>query len=436
MRRLLPPSVLVLGLAIGTLTIATPAVAAISRPEAERAVADVREALARDGGKLWGVDLRGPILFVDAGTHEAVGTDPDSAGILTRDGTLFAGKLPAEINPSNTALRWGGRRWSMVLWPLPEDAVLRRTVLIHELWHRVQTDLHLPVTGPNTAHLDTPDARLWLQLEWRALAAGLERSGDARKQAIADALAFRAVRRSEIPGSAAEESALERHEGLAEYTGVRLASASPAERIVYAQRAVARSSSRPSFVRSFAYVSGPLYGLLLDDARPDWRTALAGGADLGELLRVATALPPPDSSARAAEPRAAGYGRDSLRAAERERERRRQERLAGLKRRFVEGPTLRLPLRSPNVSFDPNRSQPLDTLGTVYGNLRISESWGVLEAPEGGLIAANWMEATVPAPTVTAGDTLRGPGWTLAIRPEWTLAPGGAPGSWQLSAKK
>jgi len=354
---------------------------------------------------------------------------------------MFAGTLPAEINASNTSLHWGGRLWSMVLWPLPEDPVLRRALLIHELWHRVQADSGLPSSAPNNAHLDTPGGRLWLELEWRALSRALDSMGDARSQAVNDALTFRATRRREFPGSAAEERSLERHEGLAEYTGVRLASWSAAERARYARAAIAGASSRPSFVRSFAYVSGPAYGLLLDDARPGWRKELGGAADLGELLRTALKLPPPDSTVEAAERHAAGYGIDSLRAAEAERDRKRQERLAELRRRFVDGPTLRLPLQSPRLSFDPNRSQPLDSLGTVYGGMRISERWGVLDAPGGGLVASDWMSVTVQAPEwgapmATAGDTLRGPGWTLTLKPGWELGSGASPGSWRLAAKK
>ena len=79
--------------------------------------------------------------------------------------------------------------------------------------------------------------------------------------------------------------------------------------------------------------------------------------------------------------------------------------------------------------------EPLDTLGTVYGAVRITESWGILEA-ENALIAPDWTAVTVTAPGVTAGDTLRGPGWKLALRPDWELQSGASPGSLQLSRKK
>jgi hypothetical protein len=417
------------------LLLASPALAAIPRAEAERAAADARAALARDGGAMWGVSLDGPILFVDGATREVLATDSDSAGVLKPDGALFAGVLPREINVANTSLRWNGRLWSMVMWPLPADTLMARALLIHELWHRVQNDLGLPASGPANAHLDTQEGRLWLQLEWRALARALELTGAARQKAIADALTFRAVRRQKFPGSASEENALERHEGLAEYTGVRLAAPTSAKAAAMARSAIGRAGSLATFVRSFAYVSGPAYGLLLDDARPGWRRELGGGADLGELLRTALKLPAPDSSASLARARAGPYGLDTLRTAESARERKRLQKIKQL-RALYGGPTLRIPLTSPKLSFDPLGLQPLDSLGTVYGGLRITDRWGILDAPEGGLIAGDWSAVTVPAPGAATRDTLRGPGWKLALRPNWELQEGTSPGSMKLEIKR
>src|SRR4029079_12075047 len=92
----------------------------------------------------------------------------------------------------------------------------------HELWHRIQDQLGLPSSGASNDHLDTRDGRYWLQLEWRALAAALATSGPDEKRAITDAALFRTRRHRIFPGGADEERAMEMHEGLAEYTGVRL----------------------------------------------------------------------------------------------------------------------------------------------------------------------------------------------------------------------
>ena len=101
------------------------------------------------------------------------------------------------------------------------------------------------------------------QLEWRALAQALRATDDApRRCAAADALAFRAARRAAYPGSAAGEDALELHEGLAEYTGVVVGR--PGDRTGAALHDLGAHVEDPSFVRSFAYATGPAYELLLD----------------------------------------------------------------------------------------------------------------------------------------------------------------------------
>ena len=58
------------------------------------------------------------------------------------------------------------------------------------------------------------------------------------------------------------------NEGLAEYSGRRLVGYSNADIV---KVAAAKRADDTGFVRSFAYVSGPLYGFLLDAASADWR---------------------------------------------------------------------------------------------------------------------------------------------------------------------
>ncbi len=51
------------------------------------------------------------------------------------------------------------------------------------------------------------------------------------------------------------------------------------------------------------------------------------------------------------------------------------------------GPILILPLAAASIGFDPALAESLDSLGTVYGGLRLTDQWGVLEAAEsGGLV--------------------------------------------------
>src|SRR5262249_1706369 len=157
-------------------------------------------------------------------------------------------------------------RWSTLAWGLvPSDKGLRENVMMHELFHRVQPDLHLllPESASND-HLDTLEGRYWLQLEWRALARALILSGPRRLTATRDALAFRVKRRAIFPEARERERVLEINEGLAQYSATVMATDSPADAIDDAIDQLTRAARNESFVRSFPYALGAAYGLLLD----------------------------------------------------------------------------------------------------------------------------------------------------------------------------
>jgi hypothetical protein len=387
---------------------------------------------------MWGKPLYGATLFVDETTRDVVANRPDYQNLLKPRGEVFVGALPLEESAANTSKRWGGVDWTMVLWPLPDNAFERDKLVIHESFHRIQEDLGLG--GPDTAndHLDTEEGRLWLQLEWRALRTALLQQKEARKKAAKDALVFRAYRRSLFKDAGAHEQALEMHEGLPEYTGIVLCASGAREAAGYAAARLEGAGSMPTFVRSFAYMSGPPYGILLDEARPDWRKTLKGTDDLGDLLAAAigTALPP-DLKA-AAQGGAQAYGGRELMASEQGRAAQKSQQDAAMRRRFLEGPVLNLPLTEAfSYSFDPTNQVPLEGVGTVYPYLRISASWGILEATQGALMLMKEgmiSGVRVSAPKDPAARPLAGEGWTLTIKEGWSVVPGNRPGD--LGLKK
>src|SRR5205823_14627793 len=135
-----------------------------------------------------------------------------------------------------------------------------------------------------TEQLDAADGRYWLRLEWRALARALRESGEQRKLAVRDALAFRQARRLLYPASVEDERAQEITEGLAAYTGTVLAAQSAADAIVSALDLLANAEAEESFVRTFAYKTGPAYGVLLDASSPGWTRQVRGSDDLATLV--------------------------------------------------------------------------------------------------------------------------------------------------------
>ncbi len=377
----------------------------------------------RDNGRLWGVSLCAPMLFVDRKTRTVVANQADKEGILTKDGNVFVGQLPAKVNIANTATEWAGVKWTMVIFPLPEDKIRRANLMAHEMWHRVQNDIGFPSSGAANNHLDSRDGRMWLQLEWRALAAALMSRGKQRHQAIADALLFRAYRRAVFPQAASEEREMEMHEGLAEYTGVRL-SGSPNLNQYVVDKDLKEAAQKQTFVRSFAYASGPAYGILLDETKTNWRNNLKKEDDLGSLLQKRLSIKLPQNIEQAAELRAKNYDSNKLRAFETERENNRQKLLAEYRAKLVDGAVLELPILKMSMQMNPGTLVPLEPIGTVYPDIRIVDAWGILTVTKGALIKSDFSKIYVSAPSSLSAPSIQGDGWTLELNAGWTVAAG------------
>ena len=397
---------------------------------AARAFGEIEAASAADGGKLWGHELLGPVLFAERASRAVVANQPDEESKLTEKDGVFVGVLPPEVGIANTSLQWAGVRWTMVVWPLPESRYERAWLLLHECFHRIQPLLPHAGSDPPNAHLDGEAGRAWLRLEMRALAEALVRRSELRERSLEDALLFRAQRRALFPTAATEEAALERNEGLANYTGLVL---SGLPEWVLADRAAAkleRDELSDSFVRSFAYATGPGYGVLLDELAPGWRPKVDARSDLAQMLATAISWKAPEALAAEAERRAARYDGAGVFADERERAAHRAELAAAQRARFVDGAVLALPIGSRfSYTFNPNDVSTLEGFGSVYGTAKVTDEWGILEVTSGGLLLLRDSRGMltglrVPAPADPDARPLSGDGWTLALADGWTLGAG------------
>jgi hypothetical protein len=409
-------------------------IAPINLDAARQQFRAAQEICGRDAGRLWGVSLCGPILLVDPQSRQVVANQQDGEGALKKNGDVFTGSLPASINISNTPTQFAGVLWTQLIWPLPEDLSRRNTMLAHELFHRIQNRVPIPAQKEAANdHLDTLDGRYLIQLEWRALAAALRCHAQIPcQQAVSDALVFRAARYQLFPSSAAQETSLELMEGVAEYTGVALGNRTHEEQVKAALYDLSAHVSDQTFVRSFAYATGAAYGLLLDKYMPGWRQQLRSGPSLSDLLQRAAHISLPRNINDTAAERAQAYEGATLRSAEVEREKKRQQTLAANRAKFVDGPILVIPLHRVDIQFNPQTLQPLEKLGTVYPTMRISADWGVLEVSNGALLKSDWSAVSVVAPTIL-GATLKGDGWTLELKPNWKLVPAGRNGDFALA---
>jgi hypothetical protein len=390
------------------------------------------------GRRLWGQTLCGPVVLVHAPTRASIANRPDPDGRFTPGAGAWLGALPAGMPTANTSVAWGGAEWAMVLLPLPADPFDRLALLAHEAFHRIQDELGLSARDVQNPHLDDEQGRVLLRMELRALADALRHDGEAGRAALLDALRFRAHRHHLYPGADTLEALLERHEGLAEFTGVAFAMSvlnTPLDPVL---ERLERFERRPSYVRALGYGTGPALGMLLDRHAPGWREE-AGERPLAALLADAAGVTHLDTgSAGDIVDHARRYGYEVVVAEESQRARESAARLADIRARLLDGPVLLLRQDDLRASFNPNELVPVGDAGTYYPTGTFQAAWGTLSVTAGGaVVSPDWRTVRVPAPDdPTAGESaVRGEGWALELAEGWTVQPGGD-GVWRVVGEK
>lgn len=385
------------------------------------------------GEALWGRSLCGPHVLVHAPTRAALTSRPPPGQAFAPVAGVYAGRLPAGMATANTAVEWGDERWAMVLLPLPADPRARYTLLAHEAFHRAQPDWGFEMADPSSPHLDEETGRVWLRLELRALARALDTTGEDAARATVDAVHFRAHRHRLYPGADTIEAKLELNEGLAEYTGVRYAAMVLGDDHAGIARATRDYENSASFVRSFAYATGPAMGLLLDRRDPGWRSRVHARGLAGLLADAVLGDAPLVAGEAELAARAAAYGHTTIAAEEAERATRLAARLADIRGRLVDGPILLLRQENLNAVFNPNELVPVPGEGTYYPTASFRAAWGQVEVRAGGaLLAADWTTLRLPAADVRVeSGVVHGAGWILELAEGWSLRQRGA--GWEVA---
>ena len=266
-----------------------------------------------------------------------------------------------------------------------------------------------------------------MQLEWRALAKALIETGPSQAAAIGDALAFRTYRHTQFQDAQKAEASQEIAEGVPEYTGVMTGEPDANAARWHAAGKLAHPDTTISFVRSFAYTSGPGYGLLLDERLPSWRSGLTAKVDLSVLLASTLG----GQGRVAADDRALLYGASEIRAMEVDRAAKGEAEKAHYRALLVNGPTLTTP--SPgNFSFNPSSLISLGNGYVVYPTFHAIAKWGTLDVKDGVRLPSDFSSVTLAAPKNTQGSHLEGPGWTIDLAPGSSIVPGSQPGSFIL----
>lgn len=370
---------------------------------------------------LWAIDINAPILFVDPISRRVWASEKDKEGQLSKSKKLYAGVLPPSVNIANTAIQWSGKRWAMIMLPLPEQKQARLNLITHELFHQVQPEIGFGNLGEKSnAHLDTYDGRLLLRLELQALVQAVQTTDQERSNHIANALRFRKERQTSDEIKKAENS-LELNEGLAEYTGAIMSGRTPDETKAHFKNSVELFYQNQTFVRSFAYQTVPMYGYLLSQTNNSWQQKVTRDTNLTDYFENAFSLEIDITPTVETIAQANNYQFEQIQKEEQQRETERLEVIGGYKNRLLQKPTLKLIFEKMQISFDPRNIIPIDDIGTVYPTLRVTDNWGILTVENGALLSANWSNVIVSEPTSISDNLVKGDGWTLELNENWVV---------------
>jgi hypothetical protein len=388
---------------------------------------NIEEICNRDGGNLWGKNLYGPLMFIDRTSRKIIANQPDNSDLLKLKDGVYTGLYPKEYIINTTAIDFGGVLFGMAPLPNEEDDFRIKTRAIHSLFHRFQETAGIVPENFNAINMDEKEARLWIKLEWRALKKALDSEGEEQTLAIRDALIFRGSNRESFPKYASMENRFETYEGLATFTFLLLTSQSPEEYKTRLIEYLDRIYSFQSYARSYGSIHGALYATLLHAKGFDFKTITSDTVDLGLIVRELYHIELPHVCRDVAGSISLNYNINDIYKEEDQRLQDIKERLNNRVSVFTEKPVVFLELESPYFDFEPEDVQFLDTLGTLYQTMRVSDNWGKLTVDKiGCLISNNYKYLRITAKGLkTEKNHINGEGWQMILNDGWEIRESG-----------
>jgi len=393
--------------------------------KASRYFKDIEQICNRDSGKLWGKNLYGPIMFVERVTRRIIANQPDNEGLLKSKDGVYTGLYPKELILSNAPVKFGGVQFAMAPLPTEEDEYRIKTRAIHSLFHRFQENEGIITSTFNVNNMDEKEARLWIKLEWKALRKAINTIGEERQLAIRDALIFRGSNRELYHKYAVDENRFETYEGLATFTYTLLCTNSPEEFKTRLFENLDRIYSMQSYARSYGIIHGALYASLLYAKGYDIKKINTNNFDLGNTVKELYNIDLPAICRDVAGSIAVNYDIEAVNKEEEKRDADTKESIHSQISIFTEKPVVFLELESPYFDFEPEDIHSLDTLGTLYNSIRVSDNWGKLTVDKGGCLVSNNLKfIRITAKAFKADKNhISCDSWHLILNDGWQLVP-------------
>lgn len=393
--------------------------------KASRYFSEIEQICNRDSGNLWGENLYGPVMFVDRVSRRIVANLPDKDGFLKSKDGVYTGLYPKELLVNNAPVDFGGTKYAMSPLPEQEDDYRITTRAIHSLYHLFQEKEGIPAVMFNANNMDEKEARLWIKLEWKALRKAINTDGEESQLAIRDALIFRGSNRELYHKYAIEENRFETYEGLAAFTWIKFCSKSPEEFKTRLFEMLDRIYSMESYSRSYGGIHGALYATLLYKKGFDLRQIKTDNFDLGGAVKDLYNIELPVICRDVGGSLAVSYDMDLILKEELKRDVLIKQSILSQASTFTEKPVVFLELESPYFGFEPEDIHALDSLGTLYNSIRVSDNWGKLTVEKGGCLVSNNLKfLRITAKSFKADKNhVSGDGWHLILNNDWELIP-------------
>lgn len=386
---------------------------------------EVKQLCDRDGGTLWGENLYGPVLLIDFPTRRVWANSGDAEGLLKERDGVFTGVYPKDRLIQTFATEYGGTLFGMVPLPREEDAYQIKQRAIHALYHSLQHRRGFDSYFYKNQHINESPARIWLLMEWEALEKAVTSQGENRRNALRDALVFRQYRRLLYPDQVQDENQFEANEGLAMYTAGRILADSAEEGIEEALNLLNRIRGYRNFEHAFGFTSGELYAWLIGSKTTSLDSLITTNTDLAEIASQLYQVSVPNMvNEDITSSLTAGYDYDEIRQNEMERLKRIKSRHARRISTYTEKPVFYMELESPNFGFDLRDPIPLDTLGSLYQDIKITDNWGKLSVSEGEcLISSDLKTIRIPVKNLKTNNKnlVTDEGWELHLKNEYQV---------------
>ena len=378
-----------------------------------------------DNGKLWGINLYGATMFIFPESRVIIANEQENGSSLIFKDGLFLGKLPDNINIANTSIEWNGKNWTMLSWNAisNQDNYSRDKLLIHESWHRNQKEIGIISVMTKNTYLDELNGSILLKLEFITLDSALTcKNKEEKINHLANAIEIRSYRQSLFPDN--NENVFELHEGMAEYTGIKLCGIKNELLPKVVAKQLEFGLKKDGLANSFPYLTGPAYGVLFDELKADWLADVKKGESLPEISKqiINHSIPKdPTQLKERVSKLIKQYRAESMIENEIRKFENQKQLIAEYNQKFLNGHILIIKNDNLQLGFNPQeRLIPLQN-GVVYKTMMLTGEWGIAEIKNGIFRSNDWQYFILSAPSSGKTGKINEHDYNLMLNDGWEV---------------